>query len=487
MGLFGDAYDQNTYAPGADQRGMLERILANYNAAPPQNVDASPTMNANAAAPAPQPQPTQASPIAIGNDYQMPRIGPAAAFELPPGQLDPDTGNHVVQPAAAPAAAPQPQNAWSNFFNKAADGLDSVAHGGTILGALRGQPTDAHSVQLRQLQAQHDAFVGAGFTPQEAQLAVLGGPEVAKTLIARKFGPPQTAPEYGWDPQTRKAVHLYTPEQKDNFQVVQTGENGMGGKSFSKMNKADGTMTPIAGAPGADANGGIGDITPQELATATAMTEGRQAPPSGLALTTKPYWQRMMTVANHIDPSFDQTNWSGRVAGVKDFASGKSSEMVRSANQTLQHVNALLDSADALHNGSYPLVNWAGNKLNEATGGGEPGAFKTNAHAVADEMSKVFKGGNLSDSEIRAWEENLSPNMSPAQQRAQIGKLSELLHGSLQALEEKRVGSIGQVAADKAGPIIKPAGQAVLKRIDAWLKAGGGAGALPAGWSVKVN
>jgi hypothetical protein len=104
-------------------------------------------------------------------------------------------------------------------------------------------------------------------------------------------------------------------------------------------------------------------------------------------------------------------------------------------------------------------------------------------------MSKVFKGSNMSDAEIHAWEDNLSPNMSPAQQRAQIGKLSELLHGSLQALEEKRVASIGQVAADKAGPLIKPEGQRVLQRIDAWLKAGNAAaagGTAPTGvkWSV---
>ena len=194
-----------------------------------------------------------------------------------------------------------------------------------------------------------------------------------------------------------------------------------------------------------------------------------------------------IAAAQQVDPTFDQTTWSGRVAGVKDFASGKSSEMVRSANQTLHHINGLLDSADALHNGNYPALNWAGNKLNEATGGGEPTSFVINAHAVADEMGKVFKGANLSDSEIHAWADNLSPNMSPAQQRAAVGKMTELLHGALDALDEKRVASIGQVAADKAGPIIKPEGQAVLKRIDAWLKAGNGAGALPSGWTVKVN
>jgi hypothetical protein len=505
MGLF-DAYDPATYQDS--QSGLLDRLLASVNAAPtdPGPGFAPLPMDANAAIPAaPAPQPQQASPIAVG-DYSMPRIGPAAAFTLPPGQLDPATGEHVAPAAPAPApvqqpAAPAPSNPFSGFLNRAADGLDSVAHGGTLLAAIRGQPNDARSVKQRELQQQFDAYVGAGISPQIARIAVLN-PEAGKALIAQQFGPPQAAPQYAWDPKTGKAVHLYEPEQKDNFSVVQTGEDGLGKKTFQKMNKATGETTPIAGAPGADANsGGLGDMSktgdaylatlpPQQAGIVKAMVEGRQPSPSSFAMS-KPYWQNMLQAAQIYDPTFDATNWSGRVAGVRDFSAGKSSEMVRSANQTLQHVNALIDSAEALHNGNYPSLNWAGNKINEATGGGEPGAFLTNAHAVADEMGKVFKGANLSDSEIHAWADALSPNMSPAQQRAQIGKMTELLHGALEALDEKRVASIGQVAADKAGPIIKPEGQKVLQRIDAWLKAGGGAsgtagGTAPTGvkWSV---
>jgi hypothetical protein len=509
MGLFDDArFDPNTYASGAPS--WLDNLMQQAGVQPSAGFPALP-QNANAAMPTPAAPQPQNSPMPIG-DYSMPRVG--SGFALPDGELDTETGEHVapapaaapMQQAAAPVQqpAPQPQNAWSTFFNKAADGLDSVAHGGSLLGVIRGQPTDARSVQLRQTQQLSAALAGAGIPQQQAQqFAMIHAidPEAGRALIQKALGPPQTAPEYGWDPQTRKAVHLYTPEQKDNFQVVQTGENGLGGKSFSKMNKADGTMTPIASAAGADNGGGLGnmDLTgdaylasmpKSEANIVRMMAEGTQTPPSSFALG-KQLWVNRIAAAKNYDPTFDGANWSGRVAGVKDFSAGKSSEMVRSANQTLAHVNSLLDSADALHNGSYPIMNWAGNKLNEATGGGEPGAFRTNAHAVAEEMSKVFKGANMSDSEIHAWEDNLSENMSPAQQRAQIGKLSELLHGSLQALEEKRLNSIGPMAAEKQGPLIKPEGQAVLKRIDAWLKAGNGnaagaSGTAPTGvkWSV---
>lgn len=461
MGLF-DAYDPATYQPA--QSGLIDRILAGYAAAPTNagpGFPASP-MDAQASAPAPQPQ---NAPIAVG-DYQMPRIG--SGFDLPPGQLDPNTGEHVIQPAAAPA--PSPVDDIGSHFRAA---WQSMRHGGGLLGGISGLVTgqrddpqaDLQARQQAQLRQQFTALVNAGLSPQEATVAVLN-PDAGKAIIAQKF----------------------TKPQNDSFSVVQTGEDGLGKKTFSKMNKATGEMTPIAAAPGADTNGGgFGDMSktgaaylatlpPQQAGIVKAMVEGRQPPPSSFALS-KPYWQNMLQAAQAYDPTFDATNWSGRVASVKDFSAGKSAEMVRSANQTLAHVDALLNSADDLHNGSYPALNWFGNKYNEATGGGEPGAFRTNAHAVAEEMSKVFKGANMSDAEIHAWEENLSPNMSPAQQRAQIKKLSELLHGSLDALEEKRVAGMGQMAADKAGPLIKPEGQAVLKRIDAWLKSDSAAGA----------
>jgi hypothetical protein len=426
-------------------------------------------------------------------------VASAAAFTPPP--IDPTTGETVQPAAAMPGSQPAPQ---PNFFQKAAAGLHSIAQGGSIYGATTGQFDDPKSVQRQQLQQQYSALIAGGMTPQQAQLTVLGGADAAKAMVAQQFGPHNAENlGEGWirDPVSGKVTRAYTPEQNDSFSMVQTGEDGLGKKTFAKMNKATGEMTPIAAAPGADNGGGLGDMNltgdaylasmpKSEANIVKMMAEGTQAPPSTFALG-KPAWVNRIAAAKNYDPTFDGANWAGRVAGVRDFSAGKSSEMVRSANQTLAHVNSLLDSADALHNGNYPLVNWAENNASAAMGSGAPGAFTTNAHAVAEEMSKVFKGSNMSDSEIRSWEQNLSPNMSPEQQRAQIGKLSELLHGSLDALEEKRLNSIGPMAAAKQGPLIKPAGQAVLQRIDGWLKAGNAPGAASGGtaptgvkWSV---
>jgi hypothetical protein len=158
-----DAYDPNTYGPS--QGSLIQQLLASgaltQPTTPGPGFPQAP-MDANAAAPQPA-QPQNAAPIAVGNNYMMPRIGPAAAFTPP--AIDPDTGD-TVQPAAAPAQQPQqaaaPANPLSNFFNRAAAGLHSVAQGGSLYGAVTGQPDDPTSLQQRQLQREYQAFLGTG-------------------------------------------------------------------------------------------------------------------------------------------------------------------------------------------------------------------------------------------------------------------------------------------------------------------------------------
>lgn len=395
-------------------------------------------------------------PIAVGS-YQMPRIGSGFPDDVTPAPRQ--------QPApSAPVTAPSPLDTIGDRLKTS---LQSATNGGGLIGGIAslvdGQvhSPQARALQLQQaaLQKQVDALVNAGVPQKQAVLAVLN-PEAAKSIIPQYVGP-------------------------DKNKFVKIGRDGLGREQYGFVNEQDKTITPAKSPGGTDSSdGGLGDmsktgaaylatIPPQQRGIVQAMIEGRQPPPSSFALA-KPYWQNMIAAAQNFDPTFDAASWSGRVAGVKDYASGKSAEMVRSANQALHHTNALLDSMDALKNGSYPALNWAGNKASEAMGSGEQGSFRTNAHAVADELGKMFKGGNLSDSEIHAWESNLSENMSPAQQRAQIAKLRDLLQGSLQALEEKRTAAIGPVAAEKQGPLIKEEGQKVLQRIDGWLKAGTG-------------
>jgi spore germination cell wall hydrolase CwlJ-like protein len=197
------------------------------------------------------------------------------------------------------------------------------------------------------------------------------------------------------------------------------------------------------------------------------MTEGRMAPPTGAALRSDKVMSLMSDAARY-DPEFDSTKWGARVAGSKDFASGKSAEMVRSAGQTVHHIDTLIGNMKDLSNTSVKPYNYLKNTANDAMGRAEPNNFMLTSHAVAEELSKVFKGANLSDSEVRTWEHSLSPNMSPDQQKGAIKSAMTLLNGSLHMLEEKRLNSMGKVAADKAGPLLKPEEQKAYDKAMSW-------------------
>lgn len=437
------------------------------------------------APPAQPAQPPQASPIAVGN-YQMPRAGMADLYQPQqasiPQNAQPTQGQ--IPPQMPMQQAPEqlpPALGGGAFGNNFGAGLQSFANtpGGLLTkvlagvqGGMTGQRTDPIGIQQQNMKAQFDAMrqtlQQSGMSPQEAaskaMLAVMN-PEAAKTIIGEAL------------------------TNKEKYGVI--SEDPLQGKRYGFINERDQTVNgkPIGQAGAEAASGGLGalqaaqnagvtgealyaHLPPQIAPVVKAMIEGRQPLPSTTAMRS-PATLALIDAAHAIDPTFDATTWKARQSGQVDFTSGKSAEMVRSANQTLHHVGQLLDSMDNLKNGSFPLINKVGNAYAEATGGGAQGAFRTNAHAVAEELSKVFKGSNLSDSEIRSWEQNLNEDMSPTQQRAQVLKLRDLLQGSLQALEEKRVAALGPMAAAKAGPIIKEEGQKVLERIDKWANSQG--------------
>ncbi len=454
MGLF-DAFNPDNYDGG---QGLLARLIPNalFQNAPSAGL---PQM-------AGTPNYGQTSNVNIGG-YQMPQFGRAPTQDLAAlpqnamptqGQLPPQQA--PVQDSGGPGFGDRLMAGLGGFTNA---GGPLQAIGNLVTGLATGQRMDPQGMALQQQQATYQSLIGSG-VPKNLALAAALNPEVLKTIAPAYFDTKPQLQETGQDPLTgQKNFAIYRPNQGTLTPV--------GSAAASGNNSSGGSMGTLQQAIQA---GVKGEDLYQHLPTGMApvikaMIEGRQPVPSTQALRS-PAVLAMIDAAHAIDPTFDATTWQQRVAGQKDFyGGGKSAEMTRAANQTLHHVGQLLTSMDNLNNGRFPAVNAVGNFVSEQTGGGAPGAFRTNAHAVAEEMSKVFKGANLSDAEIRQWESNLSENMSPEQQKAQIGKLRDLLQGSLHALEEKRVSSIGPMAAAKAGPLIQEEGQKVLQRIDSWL------------------
>ena len=470
MGLLDSLFQQSTY--GGQGGGLLDFLRTTAD----QNNQYQPSLGFAPAAPA------QASPLQIGN-YQMPRMGNPDLYQPQQVMTPPN-----AQPAQGqlPTQAPPQQElppalggnalggnlgaAFQNFTN--AGGLLPAVAGG-ITGLLTGQRTDQLGMQQQNLRAQFEAtrrvLIDNGIDPRQAastaMLSVLN-PEAAKTVLPELLTNKEKYQVISEDPLEGKKYGFVN----DRAQTV----NGQPLTGGAPTQSTGGSLATLQQAQQAGVTGDAlyGYLPPAYRNTVKAMIEGRQPLPSTTAMRS-PATLALIDAAHAIDPSFDATVWKARNEAGPDWTKGKSSEMVRAANQTLAHVGSLMDAMDKLGNTRFPVANYVKNFANEATGGGEPGSFRTNAHAVAEEMSKVFKGANLSDSEIRHWEQNLSENMSREQQRAQIAKLSELLHGSLQALEEKRLTAMGPAMAAKQGPLIKDDGQRVLDRIDSWLHRNG--------------
>jgi hypothetical protein len=234
-----------------------------------------------------------------------------------------------------------------------------------------------------------------------------------------------------------------------------------------------------SGVKGKDFETLLEKTSPVDYTAVKKMIAGDIPPPANVASTRNPKIQKWLAYAEAIEPGFGLERWSARNAAMKSFyGSGKDSDTARSLVQALHHVGSLITTGQDLGNTNYPWINTLKNLWTTATGGGDPGAFETNAHAVADEIGKIFKGANLSDTEIEAWGKQLHANMSPEQQRKQMGKLMELLHGGIDSLEKKRIDALGPDIVAEKGPLLGVRAQDILKRVEDW-KSGGKFEPLP--------
>jgi hypothetical protein len=226
----------------------------------------------------------------------------------------------------------------------------------------------------------------------------------------------------------------------------------------------------------------LGSMQGSQADMVRGILENTLPPPTAAAMSHKnsPY-PAAFAAARAIDPTVDPNAYTARVAGYRDWAT-KGAESARALNQTIAHQSdALIGAMKGLGNGDTPIFNSVANAWSEnVSGSGKVPAFRTSAHAVVDELGKVFKQNNLSDTEIRKWEENLPANMSPDQQRAQIKVFGTLMHGAMSALEDKRKQAIGEYAAGKQRPLLSETGAEGLRKLQEFSAEPAAAPAAPA-------
>jgi hypothetical protein len=168
--------------------------------------------------------------------------------------------------------------------------------------------------------------------------------------------------------------------------------------------------------------------------------------PAGFALARpNSPWNAALQAAVYLDPTFDATQYGARYALRRDFTSGNGAKALNSLNMTISHLNDLNQKADALNNRQVPAWNAVGNWLLTQEGG-DPRVtnFNVTKNAVANELTRLFRGTGGAEADIQAWNQNINSSESPAQLKGAVETALHLLAGRAAALEDQWNKGIGK-------------------------------------------
>lgn len=218
------------------------------------------------------------------------------------------------------------------------------------------------------------------------------------------------------------------------------------------------TGTPISGLAG---DGLLKALPAGIAAQVQGYAEGRLQP-SPMMMRTKE-GQQLMQLVSQYDPSFDAVNYAARAATRKDFTAGKAAQNITALNTAVGHISTLQDAANALDNTDYPTINSIVNTVKNLTGSDKVKNFDTAKDAVADELTRVFRGSGGSVSDIESWKKKLDAANSPEQFKGVLNQMTELLNSRLDALGQQYNQGMGTT---KQGiELLSPKAQAAYQKI----------------------
>ena len=248
-------------------------------------------------------------------------------------------------------------------------------------------------------------------------------------------------------------------EEARNFQMYQRMSPDQRAQ-WDQMHGRSSLGTPGSGEVALTGDDFLKTLDPGTGNLIKAIAEGRQAMPNGRSAQGI----KIAQMVQQYDPQADAITLKQRMDTAHDFSpAGKSGASVKAIDQLSSHLEALDESMKGLNNTRFPVVNAAENWMAEATGSGKPTAFNLNAKAVADELTKAWRGSAGAEADIKSWKESLTPNMSPDQQKAAMQKLVELVNGADQALQDSY--ARGMRLNDQPQSFITPKTRAILDRL----------------------
>ncbi len=235
------------------------------------------------------------------------------------------------------------------------------------------------------------------------------------------------------------------------------------------------TGTGQAGDPSLHGDEYLGTLPPLVADTVRAIAEGRQPLPAGK------WGEQLREMAFHYKPELRGQTYGGRAAAERSFGGGKAADNVTALNTVMGHIGALSESAKGLNNSAWRTGNKLLNKYLEETGDPRVARFLTDAHAVAAELGRVFKG-TVTEGEIKRQMELIDSSRSPAQLKAQMQEFAKLIRSRINSMEDTYKRTTGR---DSAEGLLTPHSREVLDQLEGGSTAAPETGTVMDGYRFK--
>lgn len=307
-----------------------------------------------------------------------------------------------------------------------------------------------------------DALGAAGFPVNGATIAMahkLGPGDAQKVLHAQAETPLKS---------------ILSPEVMSANPQLANLTAGQYGQQMARFGTA-----PLDAAPGDPTATGedfLRTLPPARAAQIRAIANGDIPLPTATGRNSAVAQQIQQQVLQY-DPNATAFNLQTRAATRKAFTSGKDADEIKSLNTFAGHIDKLDHAIDNLRNGNVPWQNQVGQWWNMKVWGDTTTQkavddFKTWAGLSANEVTKLTRGGEGAEGDIKYWRDRLNAANSPEALHTVARDMVEAVQSRLESLKNKY--NEGMQTVDKPLPMVTANTLSVFNRIG-----GGGGAATP--------
>lgn len=330
---------------------------------------------------------------------------------------------------------------------------------GENLGTFQGvAQADAYAEALHRQQA-------AEYLPQTPQSDPSGGMGIPSA-------PPPMAAQGQLGVSAPKAgVTLLSPAEIKQIglpdgTVAQRDPTGKINVVSKGINVQGDSTAPVFGDGTKSGQDYIQSVPADEQSVLKALLNGTKEPPKGTTLKS-PYWQSMFASAYHADPSWNEGSFKQYADTRRYFTNGKGGIVINNISTAMQHASELMDTIQALDNGSQMDISRLKNAVGEHFGREGKTNFDAVLTPLASEMASVYKNGNApTDQETNEWRDKLSSSMSKNQQMGVLNRWVDLLKGKMNSVRNQYRSGMSNMADPLT--VVNPDARNAIARIEAY-------------------